>query len=222
MFCQGLVWSHALYLLHVLACDFYGPRCQACLRRCRIRVDFDTIHPLLLEWIHNAETALVLAFAGGPPIYFVVSAAFVLRMLASDKRTLLVSRKYRASDALAAGLCLTRSPLAFLHAGCVPSRTATRLVLDVEMRSSGALLLAMHVACAGAAHFSGVAAACGVVVARDLAHAFERRWPRPSATLRGPAAAYEATSDDLVPPSFLWRRPQEDDATNVGTSQSRT
>lgn len=212
MFVETLVASHALYLLHVAACDAYGPHFQGWLRCCRVRVDFETIHPLLLEWVHNAETALVLAVAGATVVScFVLSAALVVRVLASDKRTLLVSRKYRLSDALAAVLCLTGSPLAFLHAGCVPSRTATRLVLDVETRSRGALLLALHVACAGAAHFSRVAAACGVVVARDLAHALEHRWPRPPTALRGPAAAYEATPDDLVPPSlFLWRRPQDD------------
>mmetsp|Transcript_21615 Transcript_21615/g.69614 ORF Transcript_21615/g.69614 Transcript_21615/m.69614 type:complete len:283 (+) Transcript_21615:67-915(+) len=217
-----LGWVHFAYLLHYGVCDrVYGRRVTAWLRRWRIRTDYSTIQSLFLEWIHTLETTAIIAYLTASEAVFVaavLSLGVCLRLAVKDRRTLIVSRKWRLADvvaALAAGVVAGSRPelvaCAHIHAAMVPTRAVIRRPWGTPMVL---LLLGVHVLAAGiglwglgARHddYAGVASGALVFLARDLAKAVDVADIRDAGgELRGLARNYQATPEDLSPRPWLF------------------
>lgn len=200
---QALLLLHALYLTHYAWCDSYTSRMRRWLRRFRVRVDFSTLHPLLLEWWHNFETSTLIAISSEScPI--VASVATVLSLIAvlriiMNQPTALVSR--RISDLGVVAICaivstrgLVSRLAAHIHAYVVPCK--------VQLNRQGALLAAMHLL---AFYLSKIplAASCAVFLARDLAHALEKDRRLPT-NLTSWGAEYPLKEEDIFPSSLVF------------------
>ncbi|KAJ1453484.1 hypothetical protein M885DRAFT_567544 [Pelagophyceae sp. CCMP2097] len=146
--------SHAAYLVHYAST--YNDGYAACLRGYRIRTDYATVHPLLLEWTHTAEMALVSVASqvaaghglkGGAAVLFV--CALLASALACDRRLVLATRQWRLAGLFSAffaaestrlkcdAVGLAARAAAVAHALVVPSALRT-----VSKTAAAALFIA--------------------------------------------------------------------------------
>lgn len=201
--CRGLLVLHALYLTHYAWCDLYSTKIRRWLRQFRVRVDFSTLHPLLLEWWHNFETSTLVATSSDSrrieaSIAAALSLIAVLRVI-RNQPTALVSR--RTSDMGVVAICamvsnrdLVSRLVAHIHAFVVPSK--------IQLTRQGALLAAMHLL---AFYLSKhpVAASCVVFLARDLSHALEKDRQLPT-NLSSWGSDYPLEEKDVFPRSLIF------------------
>ena len=223
--------THVVYLAHVAATEHYSDQSKCVFKYFNVRYDFTSVHPLLLEWVHTFETAFVIGLAahacGGraAAVGCAAAAAFGLlgccRVACKDAATRLFGRRARAGALIAAGLTLAPPALdaavaraalltAHAHAIVAPSNAAARLLAVDGAERGAAVLLALHAAALAlgdaalrrpGAGFALLSAAF-VGVAREVALACDRRWPRARApTLRGAGATHALA--DLFPPTPL-------------------
>ena len=221
---------HAAYLTHVACTEVYDAQTRCLLHAFNVRYDFSSLHPLLLEWVHTLETSVILAFCAvscgamqpAPEPALVVVALYslcgVMLIICSPRQSALFGRRLRVSLAFSMFFVFAPSLLdervatvavlaAHAHAIAVPSATITRLCALGEWRSVGilftthviALWLGVRSASKGPCASIG-ASAFLVFVARELALACDRKWPRgASLSLRGFGSQHAA--HDLYPPT---------------------
>ena len=221
---------HAAYLTHVACTEVYDAQTRCLLHAFNVRYDFSSLHPLLLEWVHTLETSVILAFCAvscgamqpAPEPALVVVALYslcgVFLIICSPRQSALFGRRLRVSLAFSMFFVFAPSLLdervatvavlaAHAHAIAVPSATITRLCALGEWRGVGvlftihvvALWLGVRSASKGPCASIG-ASAFLVFVARELALACDRKWPRgASLSLRGFGSQHAA--HDLYPPT---------------------
>ena len=221
---------HAAYLTHVACTEVYDAQTRCLLHAFNVRYDFSSLHPLLLEWVHTLETSVILAFcavscgamqpAPEPALVVVTlySLCGVFLIICSPRQSALFGRRLRVSLAFSMFFVFAPSLLdervatvavlaAHAHAIAVPSATITRLCALGEWRGVG-VLFAIHVvalwlgvrSASKGPCLSVAASAFLVFVARELALACDRKWPRgASLSLRGFGSQHAA--HDLYPPT---------------------
>ena len=221
---------HAAYITHVACTEVYDAQTRCLLHAFNVRYDFSSLHPLLLEWVHTLETSVILAFCAvscgamqpAPEPALVVVALYslcgVFLIICSPRQSALFGRRLRVSLAFSIFFVFAPSLLdervatvavlaAHAHAIAVPSATMTRLCSIGEWRAVGMLFtphvvaLWLGVRSASKGPCADVAAAAFLVfVARELALACDRKWPRgASLQLRGFGSQHAA--HDLYPPT---------------------
>lgn len=164
--CVWVVGLHVAYLLHVGFCEWYDDNSKILLSCFRIRYDFTTVHPVLLEWIHTGETAAVLALAAfgcrrNDAVVLPCALVALFSLIAAANVACVANhspvfgRRSRHATGCAAALALVPpllprviAPYALLavhaHAAAAPSAAVFRSLARRDARRSGLFLLLAH------------------------------------------------------------------------------